>query len=265
MTFEAINRFRTELKTGKVCLGPGITFSDPMVTDALAASSDFIWIDLEHGGMSPEALSAHLLAARHHGLPGIVRLAGGGTAQVKPVLDSGADGIIIPQVRTVGEVKQLVDDCRYPPVGHRGFGPRVPSDYFRNATPEFVARANESIFLAVMIETAEAYAAIAEIVAVPGLDSIVIGPADLSWALGAQGDMDDPCLVHAFEVIIRQARKAGCLVGCGMGPDPVFASLMAHRGAQWLQVGVDCAILIQGFDQIRSAYANLREIKPASQ
>lgn len=259
MTFEAIHRFRTALKAGKVCIGPGITFSDPMVTDAIAASSDFIWIDLEHGGMSPEALSAHLLAAHAHGLPGIVRLPGGGTARVKPVLDSGADGIIIPQVRTVEEVRLLVDDCRYPPLGHRGFGPRVPSDYFRNATPDFVATANESIFVAVMIETAEAYAAVAEIVAVPGLDSIVIGPADLSWALGAQGDTSDPRLVHAFEMIISQAKEAGCLVGCGMGPDPVFASLMAQLGAQWLQVGVDCAILIQGFDQVRSAFNTLRD------
>jgi 4-hydroxy-2-oxoheptanedioate aldolase len=259
MTFEAINQFRADLKAGKVCLGPGITFSDPMVTDAIATSSDFIWIDLEHGGMSPEAVSAHLLAARHHGLPGIVRLPGGNTALVKPALDSGADGIIVPQIRTVEEVKQLVDDCRYPPLGHRGFGPRVPSDYFRHATPEFVARANESVFVAVMIETAEAYAAIADIVAVPGLDSVVIGPADLSWALGAKGDMDDPRLVNAFEAIIRQAKKAGCLVGCGMGPDPVFANLMAQRGAQWLQVGTDCAILIQGFDQVRAAFTRLRE------
>ena len=257
MTFEAINKFKAELKAGNVCIGPGITFADPMVTDAMATSSDFIWIDMEHSSMSPEALSGHLVAARAHGVPGIVRLPGGGTAFIKPALDSGADGIIIPQIRTVDEVEQLVDDCRYPPVGHRGFGPRVPSDYFRNANPEFVARSNESVFVAVMIETAEAYAAIEEIVAVPGLDSIVIGPADLSWALGANGNMNDPRLVTAFGVIIRAAKKAGCFVGCGMGPDPNFAYLMAQRGAQWLQVGADCSILVQGFDQVRSTYHSL--------
>ncbi len=156
---------------------------------------------------------------------------------VKPALDAGADGIIVPQVRTVEEVKQLVDDCRYPPVGHRGFGPRVPSAYFRHADEEFVARANESVFVAVMIETTEAYAAIGEIVSVPGLDSVIIGPADLSWALGANGNMDDPRLVKAFEVIIQAARAAGKFVGCGMGPDPIFAFRMAQRGAQWLAGG----------------------------
>ena len=257
MTVEAINKFRKELRSGQKCLGPGISFSDPLVTDALCDSVDFIWIDLEHGGMSPEALSAHLLACRARGVPGIVRLPGGGAPLIKPVLDAGADGIIIPQVRSAEEVKQLVDDCRYPPVGHRGFGPRVPSGYFRKADQDFVARANESLFLAVMIETAEAYACIDEILAVPGLDSIVFGPADLSWSLGAQGNMEDPRVVEAFETVIAKAQAAGLFIGCGLGPDPLFAFRMARRGVQWLQTGVDCAILIQGFDQIRQTFSRL--------
>ena len=177
MTIETINQFRNDLKVGRKCFGIAISFSDPLVTDALADSVDYIWIDLEHGGMSPEAVSAHLLACRARKVPGIVRLPGGGAPLIKPTLDSGADGIIIPQVRTADEVKQLVDTCRYPPLGHRGFGPRVPSGYFRRADAAFVESANESIFTAVMIETSEAYEALDEILAVPGLDSIVIGPA----------------------------------------------------------------------------------------
>jgi 4-hydroxy-2-oxoheptanedioate aldolase len=263
MTNETINHFREDLKAGRICIGPGVSFSDPLVSDALGDSVDFIWIDLEHGGMSPEALSAHLLACRARGVPGIVRLPGGGASLVKPALDSGADGIIVPQVRTVEEVRQLVDDCRYPPSGHRGFGPRVPSAYFRHASEEFVARANESVFVAVMIETAEAYKAIGEIVSIPGLDSVVIGSADLSWSLGARGDMEDPRVVKAFDTIIKTARAAGRFVGCGMGPDPNFAFRMAQRGAQWLQVGVDCAILIQGFDQIRATFNHLWDRRQA--
>jgi 4-hydroxy-2-oxoheptanedioate aldolase len=257
VTYESINHFREMLKAGQICIGPAVSFSDPAVSDALGDSVDFIWIETEHGGMSPEAISGHLLACRARGKPGIVRLPGGGLARVKPVLDSGADGVILPQVYKVEEVRQLVDDCRYPPIGHRGFGPRVPSDYFRHGTPELVARANESIFVSVMIETKEAYEAIDEIVTVPGLDSVVIGPADLSWALGANGNMDDLRLVKAMDTIIKAGREAGKFVGCGMGPDAKFAFRMAQRGAQWLQVGVDCAIMIQGFDQIRAAYNNL--------
>jgi 2-keto-3-deoxy-L-rhamnonate aldolase RhmA len=257
MTFETINQFRKDLKGGRKCIGVAISFTDPLVTDALAESVDYIWIDLEHGGMSPDAVSAHLLACRARKVPGIVRLPGGGAFLIKPMLDAGADGIIIPQVRTAAEVRQLVDDCRYPPIGRRGFGPRVPSGYFRRADADFVSRANESIFVAVMIETVEAYEAIDEILAVPGLDSIVIGPADLSWALGARGDQEDPRMVEAMNVIIAKTLAAGRFVGCGMGPDPKFAFRMAQRGVQWLQVGVDCAVLIQGFDQIRTSFNSL--------
>ncbi len=115
--------------------------------------------------------------------------------------------------------------------------------------------------MAVMVETREAYEAIDDLVSLPGLDSIVIGPADLSWALGAQGAMDDSRLVQAFDRIITSAREHGCLVGCGMGPDPDFAYQMARRGAQWLQVGVDCAILGQAFDQIHGAFDRLWQDK----
>jgi 2-keto-3-deoxy-L-rhamnonate aldolase RhmA len=253
VTIEAINKFRKDLKAGKTCIGAGITFSDPLITDALGSSVDFFWIDLEHGGMSPQALSAHLLASRARDIPGIVRLSGGSTSLVKPALDSGADGIIIPQVRRLEEVQQLVDDCRYPPLGHRGYGPRVPSNYFRNGGPDFVEDANKSIFVAVMIETAEAFEAIDEIIAVPGLDSIVIGPADLSWALGAKGDVKDPRVVEAIEKIVTKARAVGCFVGAGMGPDVDFAFWLAQLGVQWLQVGLDCAILIKAVDAIRSS------------
>ena len=254
MTNDSINKFRSDLAAGRICLGVGMTYSDPLITDTLGSSVDFFWIDLEHGGMSPQALSAHLLACRARGIPGIVRLPGGITSLIKPALDSGADGIIIPQVRTVQEVKELVADCRYPPQGRRGFGPRVPSNYFRNADPDFVEEANESIFVAVMIETAEAYEAIDEIVTVPGLDSVVLGPADLSWSLGARGDVENPKVVAAFETVIAKARAAGLFVGAGMGPDVDFAYRMAQRGVQWLQVGLDCAILIKQVDQIRSSF-----------
>ena len=108
-----------------------------------------------------------------------------------------------------------------------------------------------------MIETQEAYEGIDDLVAVPGLDSIVIGPADLSWALGARGDMEDPRVIKAFEQIIASAKKSGCAIGCGMGPDANYAYRVAQRGVQWLQVGMDCSILGQAYDQIHASFNQL--------
>jgi 2-keto-3-deoxy-L-rhamnonate aldolase RhmA len=251
--FQAVHKFREDLKAGRVLVGAAVTLADPLVSDALAGSVDFLWIDLEHAAISPEALSGHLLAARGRGVPALVRVAAGATPFVKPVLDAGAPAIIVPQVRTAEEVRQAVADCRYPPLGCRGYGPRVPSDYGRDGGPEYVRRANQELFVAVQIENADALAALDEIVAVPGLDSLVIGPWDLSASLGLLGEVEHPKVVAAIQQIIEKARRAGLPVGAGMGPDPEYARTMARRGVQWLQVGGDYGYMIRGADQIRSA------------
>ena len=250
---ETIERFRQCLQSGRVCLGSSITLSDPLVSDALADSVDFFWIDLEHSPMSPEALNGHLMSARLRKVPSLVRIPGVGSHFVKAVLDAGADGIIVPQIRTAEEVKRVVSDCRYPPVGTRGYGPRVPSNYGRDGGKEYIRRADKGVFVSVQIETAEALDSIGEIVAVPGLDSVVIGPNDLSGALGMLGDVENPKVVAAMETIISRARAAGLFVGAGLGPDPNYACVLAERGVQWMHLGCDWSYLVCHMDQLVSS------------
>lgn len=250
---EAVLRFRQRLSAGEVCVGSSITFVDPLVSDALGDSVDFFWIDLEHGAMSPAALQGHFLAARNRNVPALVRVPGSGTPFIKPVLDSGAHGIIVPQVRSVDEVRAVVNDCRYPPLGTRGYGPRVPSNYGRDGGKDYIERANQSIFTVVQIENREALDSIAEIVAVPGLDSVALGPQDLAASLGFMGDLEHPQVVAAIDHVIETARHAGLFVGTGMGPDPDYAARMAQRGVQWLQVGGDYSYMVAYIDQMSAA------------
>jgi len=112
--------FRAKMAGGEICIGASITLTDPHATDALGDSVDFFWIDLEHSMMSAEALGGHFLAAKARSRPALVRVPGSGTPFIKPVLDAGADGIIVPQVRSAAEVQDVVNSCRYPPLGERG-------------------------------------------------------------------------------------------------------------------------------------------------
>lgn len=251
--FASIRRFREELQAGHNLIGAAVTLGDPAVSDALADSVDFLWIDLEHSPMSPESLSGHLLAARAHGIAALVRVSGSAAPWIKPVLDSGACGIIVPQVRSAQEVRQAVGDCRYPPLGHRGYGPRVPSNYGRNGGPQYVEQANRDLFVAVQIENADALADLDQIAVVPGLDSLVIGPYDLSASLGAMGEVEHPSVISAIERIVEKARKVGLFVGAGMGPDLAYARRMIERGVQFLQVGGDYSYMIQRADQLVAA------------
>ncbi|MBI2844307.1 MAG: 2-dehydro-3-deoxyglucarate aldolase [Armatimonadetes bacterium] len=247
---EAIRLFREQLKSGKICLGASISIADPVVADALADSVDFFWIDQEHCPMSPEALTGHLRATRARGVPALVRIRGIGSPFIKPVLDAGADGVIVPQIRSADEVRQVVSDCRYPPLGARGYGPRIPSNYGRNGGRDYIDSANKGVFVSVQIETAEALDALDEIAAVPGVDSLVIGPMDLSGALGVLGDVEHPKVVAAIERVIATAREAGLFVGTGMGPNPDYACVMARRGVQWMHVGNDFDYLVCHMNQI---------------
>jgi 2-keto-3-deoxy-L-rhamnonate aldolase RhmA len=245
-----IERFRQSMREGRLPVGVMIGFTDPLVSDAIADSIDFLWIDLEHSAMSPEALAGHLLAARSRSRPAIVRVAAPGVAFVKPVLDAGADGIIVPMVRTVDEVHDVVECCRYPPAGSRGFGPRISSNYGRIPTPQLVETANRELFTCVMIETREALEDIEAIVSVPGLDSVAIGPWDLSGSLGMLGEVEHPKVIMAIDRIITAARTAGIFVGVGMGIQPEWAISLARRGCQWILIGSDHGYLVWSVDGV---------------
>src|SRR5690242_6265563 len=104
MAMESIARFRERLKAGETLIGGGISMADPRITEALADSVDFFWIDLEHSPMSYEALVGHLMTARGKNVPALVRVTSSATAFIKPVIDLGAEGIIVPQVSSAAEV-----------------------------------------------------------------------------------------------------------------------------------------------------------------
>src|SRR5215470_15489916 len=147
--FTALQRFREKLNAGHFCLGAGISLSDPAVTEALADSVDFVWIDLEHSPIGLESLLAHLIAARAGGTAALVRVPSSDVAWIKRVLDTGAEGIIVPQIRTAAEVRSVVSACRYPPLGTRGYGPRRPSNYGRNGGESYVQQSNVQLFVSV--------------------------------------------------------------------------------------------------------------------
>ena len=131
----------------------------------------------------------------------------------------------------------------------------VPSDYGRKGD-EYVQEANAGVFAAVMIEHVDAVEAIDDIVTIPGLDSIVFGPMDLSGSLGRLGDVAHPDVVAALEKCIAAAQKAGVFIGSGLGTDPAFAETLAKRGVQWLQVGGDIGLLIWGVEKL---WGDIRE------
>ena len=245
-----IDKFRTKLDAGYLCLGTGLTFSDPAVTEALCQSVDFIWFDLEHNPTSLESLLAHLIAARAGGAPAIVRVPSNDIAWTKRVLDTGAEGIMLPRVASAQEAQQFVSACRYPPMGTRGFGPRRPTNYGRIDLDEFFQQANYHLFVSVQIETMRAVEEIDQILSIEGLDSVMIGPNDLSGAMGILGQVDDPQLLETISTVFKKTKDAGLYAGIGKDANTDYLIRAAELGAQWIQCGCDFEYLIRSADRL---------------
>ena len=242
--------FREKLRSGKVCVGTGISLSDAAVTEALAGSVDYVWIDSEHNPMSLEVIQAHLMATNGSDTAGLVRVPWNDPVRIKPVLDIGADGIIIPLIRTADDARRGVEACRYPPDGIRGYGPRRASKYARLGGPEFCKLANEEIITIVQIEHVDAVNNLDEILAVPGLTSIVIGPNDLAGSLGYMGEPAHPEVVRTIESVLAKAGKTDVFAGIAVAPDPEVIKFWVERGANWIAAAADFIYLRSGVEAV---------------
>ena len=243
-------KFTDKLRRGEICLGTGISLTDPGVLEALCPEFDFFWIDMEHSALSLEKLVGHLMAMKGSDTAALVRVPWNDPVLIKPVLDLGADGVIVPMVRNGDDVARAVAACRYPPEGVRGFGPLRPLDYGRLDATQFCDEANESIITIVQIEQAEAVQNIDEILAVPGLTSIAFGPQDLAASLGHRTQPRHPQVLDAMRTVIEQARRANVPVGVSIGDDPKWLCELADMGIQWLSMGADVTLMIRAANEV---------------
>lgn len=237
--------FREKLAGRRPCLGTCVTFSDPTVVDALSGVLDFVWIDTEHNPTTLESVQSHILATKGTRCAPLVRVPWNDPVLIKPVLDIGAAGVIVPLVRTADDVRKAVAACKYPPEGIRGYGPRRPTKYGQQAGPEYIRTANESIIIAVQIEHSDAVNNIEEILEVPGLTTIVIGPNDLSGSYGHLGETSHPVVVEAIETVIDKANAMRVPVGMAMAGKPETLIGWLKRGVQWMALGADFYFLMQ--------------------
>ncbi len=242
--------FLDKLQRGDLCFGTGIGLADPNVSEALCGDLDFFWVDMEHTALSLQEVKHHLMAIKGSGTAALVRVPWNDQAFIKPVIDIGADGVIVPMIETADDVARAVSACRYPPEGTRGFGPLRPLDYGRRDVQKYYDEANANLIVAIQIEQAAAVDNIDEILAVPGLTTIAFGPNDLSNALGYRGEPAHPEVLKVMQSIIDKARAAKIPVGISVGADPVHLTRLAEMGVQWLSMGLDVTLMRRAANEV---------------
>ena len=202
---------------------------------------DSLTVDMQHGLIGYETAVQMLQAISTTETVPFVRVPWNDPAIVMKMLDAGAYGIICPMTNTRQETEKFVRACQYFPQGNRSFGPIRASFY---GGTDYATHANATVAVMPMIETREALDNIDEILSVPGIDGVYVGPADLSLTLGCKPTVDqtDPRVLDALGTILAACKRHGVVAGLHNASSS-YAAEMAERGWQFVTLASDSRYL----------------------
>lgn len=242
------NSVKEKLARGEVVasmtvrLVPGVE----IVRLAKTAGFDSIYIDLEHSSFSIETTSQICIMALEADLPAFVRVPANTPEYISRVLDGGALGIIAPGVRSAAEARAVVAAAKYPPVGERGLSGGLPQLGYRSLpASEALPALNAATMVIVQFESAASLAAMEEIVAVDGVDMVMIGTNDLMADLGIAGQFDHPKVQDAYARTIAACRARGKHVGVGgFSSRQDLIEKYVKMGGRYVSTGTDLGFLL---------------------
>jgi len=243
--------FVQQLKTGKRLYGTAIASSSPLWPPAVQrAGADFVFIDTEHTPLGRETVAHMCLAYTALGLPALVRIPSPDPYEACQVLDAGAAGVLAPYLEHPEQVRQLVGATKLRPL--KGQRLEAALDDPAVLEPELSAylnRRNEGKFLLINIESVPAIRNLDRILAVPGLDGVIIGPHDLSVSLAAPEQYTDARVEAALAEIVSKVRGKGLAIGIHF-PGPCDLQVKwAARGLNIILHGSDVTIFERGLER----------------
>jgi len=239
------NPFKHAIKAGRQQIGLWSSLSSHLTVEILAGSGyDWLLLDTEHSPNELPMVHSQLQAATGGTAHPIVRPPWNDTVMVKRAMDAGAQSLLFPFVQNADEARRAVANTRYPPQGVRGVAGTHRGSRYGTVT-NYLQRANEEVCVIVQIETPSAFDQLEAIAAVPGVDSIFIGPADLSASMGFLGDMGNAAVQEKLKAGAQLCKRIG--KPCGIvGGNPEMAGRFVEYGFSWVAVGSDLAYVVTG-------------------
>ena len=210
------NAVLKKFREGRPSLGTFTAIGNPLAVESLRYTGlDYVIVDTEHTPAGIESAAAQIAAAQGAGLTALARANEISRTAVLRLLDVGAQGVVVPCVETVEEVRELVQYAKYTPLGNRGFCPTRDGGWgyapHAASIPDYVEICNRETLLLPQCETAGCLERIEEITAMDGVDGIFVGPFDLSIALGRPGEFDAPEVHEAILRVQAACRRHGKL------------------------------------------------------
>lgn len=242
------NAFKAALAERRQIRGIWCTLRDPLAAEMLATCGfDWLMFDTEHSPIDAGMAVSLLQAVAPYPVSGIVRPSSLNAAEIKKLLDLGAQTLLVPMIQDAEQAAQAVSAVSYPPEGIRGVSGLTRATRFATV-PGYHKRAREEICLIVQVESVEALGNIESIASVPGIDAIFVGPADLAASLGHAGEPSHPEVTGAVLDAIRRITAAGLPAGI-LTTDRAVYDKALEAGAIFVARDVDIAALRNGLSK----------------
>jgi len=238
------------LRAGTPTLGCWLGLGSVSVAELMGhVGFDWLVVEMEHCSATFKDIEEMLRAIAPTNTPTLVRVPSADPGMIGKSLDLGADGVVVPMIRSATEATAVVAATRYPPRGTRSFGPMRASAYYRRSR-EYLSSDNDAVVV-LIVETPELLGDIANVVAVTGIDVLYMGPFDLSLSVGADPfDRDSPQLRRATQALREAARKTGVPTGTGVNSTEGVTAAIAE-GHLFLGAPPDYALLNHAADAAR--------------
>ena len=236
-----------------ISCGSWIQSGSPAIGEIMACVGfDWVCIDLEHTDVDWNTFSHIIRAIKRYQTIPMARVSSNEPLAIRKPLDFGAMGVIIPLVNNAEDAQRAVTAAKYPPEGIRGFA-FCQANEWGEAFDEYSANANDSIIVIVMIETREAVENIEEILAVEGVNGVIIGPYDLTGSYGIPGQTSHPIMTLAKEKVLTSCRKHAKLAGQHIVfPTKENIAQAVKEGYEFLALGMDTVFIAEGSKNVLS-------------
>jgi 4-hydroxy-2-oxoheptanedioate aldolase len=237
------NKLRARLAAGKAAVNGWLAIPSGFSAEVMAQCGwDSITVDLQHGVQDYQTMVQCFQAMDRHPITPLVRVPWNEPGIIGKCLDGGAWGIICPMVNNAAEAKALADACLYPPLGKRSNGPIRAAMYGEASSYQTIA--NSEVMVITMIETQQGIDNIDEILSVPGISGIYIGPSDMGLALGMVPSLDreEPIILDIYKRLLASCKKHGKFAGLHNGT-AVYAARMIQMGFQFTTIANDSGLM----------------------
>ncbi len=249
---------KQKLSDHETVFGTFYKLNCPIAAEMIGWSGmDFIVVDCEHSAIGYESVETIIRSAESADLPAVIRVPSDAPEHILHALDSGAEGVQIPDMKTVDQFRNSAAACKYHPLGTRGLSRGTRNcrfGFWDEKKQPYVEAANEKSLVVVHIENKEMADAIDQICQIPAIDVVFVGPADLSQSFGIPGQSKDPKVVAAARKVIETAEKYGKAGGIHVTGEQDM-EMYIRFGARYILYSSDAGILAKGLKAASAQFA----------